>query len=297
MYSYHAFTLAIASALEIPEFLPTPKQPVDVTITFGPLPKHLPDATVTHGPWQAKPGAFQINIDGVAQFFVTGGNHIVINKAPQASLPDIRNFLLGSAMAALLQQRALLTLHASAVQTAKGAVLFLGKSGYGKSTLMQQLGTRGFTMISDDICAISRASDGSPIALPSFPRTRLTPQSLEILQKPCDHEIIGSSIKKYNVPVAQICNQPQPLHALCFLDLGPEPTPTITSLPKPKALQEVMRLTYRANFMKAMGLHKTQFDLASAVTRSADFYHIKRPAHAASYDALINLVIDTLGLT
>ena len=34
-------------------------------------------------------------------------------------------------MAALLQQRHILTLHASAIQTEHGAVLFMGRSGIG----------------------------------------------------------------------------------------------------------------------------------------------------------------------
>ena len=49
---------------------------------------------------------------------------------------DVRVFLLGSCIGALLHQRGILVLHAGAIHTDKGAVLFTGPWGIGKSTLL-----------------------------------------------------------------------------------------------------------------------------------------------------------------
>ena len=75
---------------------------------------------------------------------------------PRQGVPDsnVRLFLLGSAMGALLHQRGLLPLHTNAVEVGGRAFAFMGKSGAGKSTLAAWFHDRGFRIVADDVCVV-----------------------------------------------------------------------------------------------------------------------------------------------
>jgi len=88
---------------------------------------------------------------------------------------DVRLFLLGSAIGALMHQRGLLVLHGSTVKVGDECVVFLGSSGVGKSTLATQLRHRGYACLGDDVCAISIGEDGVPYAAPAYPPASLSP--------------------------------------------------------------------------------------------------------------------------
>lgn len=48
--------------------------------------------------YQAGPGAFLLNVDGIAGYHVTEGRRIVIDAAPEAADEEIILFVMGSAM-------------------------------------------------------------------------------------------------------------------------------------------------------------------------------------------------------
>jgi len=76
--------------------------------------------------------------------------------------------------------------HASAVEYKNQAILFLGKSGNGKSTLADYLVKNSdgkFKRIADDIVPITFI-DNSLIALPRFPQLKLTNKQQYPLGKP-----------------------------------------------------------------------------------------------------------------
>jgi hypothetical protein len=70
-----------------------------------------------------------------------------------------QSFLVGGAMSVVLIQKGFFLLHGSAVQFKDSACLFLGRSGVGKSSLATGLGQLGYTIITDDICAISNVNN------------------------------------------------------------------------------------------------------------------------------------------
>ena len=111
--------------------------------------------------WESAPGLFLLEVDGVARYLVREGREIVVERAGNDD-GAVTAFLLGSVLAACLQQRGILTLHASAMATDDGAVLFAGHSGVGKSTLMAALTERGYAMLSDDVTGIVRNGGDGP---------------------------------------------------------------------------------------------------------------------------------------
>jgi hypothetical protein len=100
--------------------------------------------------------------------------------APGQTLEDLTAYLYGPVLGYLLRAWTQLALHASCVRIRDGAVLIAGEAGAGKSTTAAALATRGHTVISDDLTALTFDA-GAPIAWPAFDHLRLWPTSAPLL--------------------------------------------------------------------------------------------------------------------
>ena len=167
-----AFGLRFASDLALPEMVPlSADRPADVTVTLTRDPARRIDAETL---WQrAQDGAAEFRLHGIG-YRVSGGNRIAI-EAPEGVAPeDIRVWLLGSVMGALLLQRGLLTLHANAVAIdPERAAAFCGDSGAGKSTLAAALRERGLRPLCDDLLAVEVDDEGVGWVRPGIARIKL----------------------------------------------------------------------------------------------------------------------------
>ena len=90
--------------------------------------------------------------------------------------PDytVRHLLLDQVLPLVVGAPDRIALHGSVVATSQGAIIFLGTSGLGKSTLAARLGQRGYPVLSDDCCLIVRVPGGFEV-VPSYPGVRLKP--------------------------------------------------------------------------------------------------------------------------
>ena len=115
-------------------------------------------------------GELRLTVKEIGRFRVSGGDTIAWSREHGAvSDQDLRTFLLGSAVGALLIQRGMLVLHGNAVEKDGRAIVCLGHSGDGKSTLAYALMQRGWRLLADDLVAIT--PDG--LVLPGIPRIKL----------------------------------------------------------------------------------------------------------------------------
>ena len=105
---------------------------------------------------QMKNNDLRLKVNGVGQFRILGGNRIFWSKENKGvSDQDIIIFMLGSAFGSILIQRGTLVLHGNALSKGNKAIICLGHSGYGKSTLAFALIEEGWKMLSDDLVALS----------------------------------------------------------------------------------------------------------------------------------------------
>ncbi len=70
---------------------------------------------------------------------------------------DFSRVMLGLPFGYLLMLNSKLTLHASAVMKNNKGIIFMGKSGMGKSTIAYDLLLKNFKLITEDICAIDNS--------------------------------------------------------------------------------------------------------------------------------------------
>src|SRR5438045_2323118 len=102
--TYRAYGLTIASCLHCSELLPGTGTP-QVIVEYGPVSRIVSGTTSNGVTYQGIPGTLLLEVDRVGRFQISNGNKIVIERHPEASDDDLRLFLLGSALGALMHQR------------------------------------------------------------------------------------------------------------------------------------------------------------------------------------------------
>ncbi|NDJ21576.1 hypothetical protein GS682_07975 [Nostoc sp. B(2019)] len=177
MYSYIAYGLNICSALSLPELQSSTHIEADVVIRYGEVNWLLPTPAPSWSYFQIDGEYTYLYWKVVGKFLVRSGKEIIIEPLPGVEESVIRLPLLGAVLGMLLHQRQFLVLHGSAVAVDGNAVVFLGRSGQGKSTMAATLYGRGHKLMADDVAAVDVDSAIAPILIPGFPRIKLWPDA------------------------------------------------------------------------------------------------------------------------
>ena len=219
-----------------------------------------------------------------------------IEVAPEAGLAlnTLEHLLLDQVIPRLLAGRGHLVVHASLVRFGTQAVAFLGRSGWGKSTLAALLHRHGLTALCDD-CILLERQDGAVFAIPSYPGLRLYEDS--IAQALVDDLAIG--------PVAEYSDkqriigldlppdllEPQPLAAICLLDDPQQATdslglaPTTTAAACMALIEHGFRLDPSDPAQSVQQLRQ-----ASAAADAVPTFLLSHPRDFARQNALIRLL-------
>jgi len=212
--------------------------------------------------YQALPGQFLLEVNGVARYLVRGGHEIVIERHAEANDDDVRLFLLGSGFGALMHQRGILAMHGSTVQVDDGCVVFLGKSGMGKSTLATGLARRGYGCLGDDVCAVSIGEDGVPYAAPAYPQAKLWIDSLQHLGiDPAGLRRIRPSLEKRALPLETFSSAARvPVKRLYVLSRPTnEPSFSIKEMTGPPRIRVLRDYTYRVEYLQGLNVSLRHF--------------------------------------
>lgn len=151
----------------------------DVVVRQGNVPEALSGTLAQGAAWQSAPGRVLVKPPSGMRFLVEDGETIRY-AANGADDLDVRLFLLGSPWAALVLQRGLLPLQASAVATGRNVFAFTCYPRRGKSTLAAALASRGHGFFADNMLVLD------PVSFASSPRCwgctdlKLWPDSVEM---------------------------------------------------------------------------------------------------------------------
>jgi len=291
-FHYHVFGLTMESAIPFFHMAETEGTP-DCFVRVGETPTALPDARAKGVRFQAGPGEFLLQVDNVARYYVTQGKTIIVEPAPGAQSEEVLLFLMGSAMGALLHQRNVLPLHASAIEVDGRGVIFTGRAGIGKSTLAGGFHKRGYPLLSDDVCAVSAGADGVSHIMPGFPRLKLWADALEKIEQ--DREgwervRFDETFDKYFLPFDRSAGKPIPVKSIFVL--GDTNTDRFEVLPL-KGIDKIESLfdhTYRPRFLSGLGGKKEHFRQCAAIAAKAAVFKIIRPRKGFLLDELMALV-------
>lgn len=292
---YRAFGLNIQSELpETKEFgmANSSSEIPDAIIRFGSVPPELINPQYNDIFISASPGTFLLKIKGVARYLICNGSEIIIEKEPSAKEGDVATFAFGSALGVLLYQRNVLVLHGSAVRTAKGAVLFTGIKGAGKSTTASALSSRGWEFMSDDVCAIYTDSE-RPILYPGLSRAKLTIDSFsQVLKANPSEPPISPVLAKYGVSF-KTSSDPSPLHAICMLN-STDADPYIEEVIGTDRLSLLTESLYRPQFHSLIEAPAQRFTRYINVSSKIKAYRVFRSKDFKKMNLLLEELEDKI---
>ena len=189
-------------------------------------------------------------------------------------------FLLGFPFGALLHQRGIVPLHANAIEVAGRAFAFSGHSGAGKSTIAAWFHDRGYRILADDVCAITPAADGPPLAFPGIPRLRLWREALEAGGRAAeDFERSFDDMDKYDVPTrADLPPSGLPLSRIYMLakSAPEEAGPSVRRLRGTEAVDAIVSNTYRGTLLEGIGRTGDHLAQCVRIARVLEVYEIRR---------------------
>jgi len=192
MRVYDVSGFAFEAELRFPELPPLRPSSPGARFEVVSAPESAPDGTEWFHACRLEDGSrwlscgqrddsYVLRFHTLADFWVSGtGDRIRCCNPARTPWRTIRHLLVDQVIPLVLNLRGQEALHASAVETDRGACAFIGASGAGKSTLAASLAEEGCPLVSDDCLALREASD-VVLAVPSYRASRLWPDAARAL--------------------------------------------------------------------------------------------------------------------
>ena len=240
----------------------------------------------------------------LADFLVADeGREIHCCAGPAIPLETIRHLFLDQVMPLVLSNQGRLVLHAGAVQTREGAIAFLGRTGWGKSTLTASFWQEGFPVLTDD-CLILAKAGGKLAAHPSYSSLRLWPDSQSALFE--DHlpwlrmahytQKLRLDLDREKPPS---CPDPVPLRRLYILSPPGETenrkSISITPVSPREAFLELVRNAYRLDITDQKKVRK-EFESLGWLTASLEVRRLSFPRDFPLLDKVRRAILTDLSV-
>jgi hypothetical protein len=291
---YRAYGLCIASEPALPELdrCAPPEGGPDLDIRIGDLPE-TPDPSEGWRPISpfvhVAEGRFRLDIPGVARFTVEDGSRVRVAPQDGIDAASVRVFLLGSVLGAVMFQRGFLVLHGNAIDIGGQAMVCLGPSGTGKSTLAAAMAARGYPVLADDVVPV----DADCAAVPGFPRIKLWQDAAERLDVATDGlDRIRPGLEKFNLPLrTAFRDMPLPIRWIYLLNSTNADTITVTPVAGLNRFKPLLANTYRRRFMEGMSLHPEHLQRCGALAGRVHLARVVRPEKGFDIDGLAEALL------
>ena len=292
-FFYTAYGLGVRSALPLPSLSPREGDgPCDVVIRFGALRASASSLLERCIPSTVRPNLRRYHEKGRAYLVYEEGITVLIESGRVAvveAAPDVREdvqedvleavlqfYILTDVLPILLHQRGLFLLHGSAVGIGGGGVLFLGGSGWGKSTLVAALYRRGHVLITDDVAALTWNGSDRTNILPAFPRLKLWPEALIALgERPDPLPKLHPEIEKRTQAVDRFASEGLPVTQIYVLAEGDETA--ITPLMGQEAFIALTTHSFMLRILAETEGTVAHFRQCEAVAARTPLFRLTRP--------------------
>lgn len=301
-FSYQLFGFTIASDIVCPELTPAPAVGCpNVRFTLENLSEEIEHVVHSYTRSDVKlqfgPQVFQFEVPGVARYRIEGGDTIRISPLPNALEADIRPYLLGTGMGALLLQRRMLPLHVCAVALKGHAFAFCGPSGAGKSTLALAFHRHGIPLLCDDVGLAVPQKNGGVMFYPGFPRVKLWRDTLghfNIDETPLDRDV--SRADKFHMAIkGTFCTQALPLRGLYALERSePDSAPRIERQDRHQAIGMLIGNTYRSELIREVGDTRAHLEQCVAVAKTVPTFRVFRPWDLNKSEKTLQFILENL---
>jgi hypothetical protein len=269
---YKAFGLKFASEVPCPEFVKS-KGEVDVTIKWGHIPDNYVEPEGRKYFWSASPQHYFLYLKNIGKFLCKEGITVTVEPAPEHDPLQLRVFLFGSVLGAIMHQRGIFPLHASAVERNGIAYAFTGDSGAGKSTLASACLKNGYRLLCDDVCAITKSSNRTLLVQPSYPLVKLSEEMLEKINLgDTAIPLPGIDSPKHRLLINHFSSSISQLKSIIVLaNNSDQNSPVEISLLKGvEKIQTLLKNIYRREYIQPMQNEKKVFELCTYLAQNIE---------------------------
>jgi Serine kinase of the HPr protein, regulates carbohydrate metabolism len=297
MFHYKAFGLSIHSEIEVEEFIPYESESADLVINAGAIPEDFTGKGTSTPNRRININRYYLHIPQVSEYYAENGNHIIVNPYHHVNPEEIKLYLLGSCMGAILFQRRTLPIHGSSIKIDDSSIILTGISGAGKSTITGALLKRGFKILTDDVAAIND-QDHNISVVPSYPCQKLWADALDrngLYTEKKDLKRISNDLKKYSVKnISFFFNEPVALKYM--FEIVPSETAelTISELKSIEKLEAVMKNTYRIRMPYLMGLSEWHFIKCTKFAERVKIFRIIRPVNEHLENQIAEIILNKI---
>jgi len=300
MFCYQAYKVNIYSDFSLPELLKGGSGE-DVYIQKGKVKPPILETTSIQrqGIEVLFGGSTQeayLRWQGIATLLAKDGTTLIVDPDSDNIEPQLLNlYILSEALGIILYQRGLFLLHASAIKIGEQVVIFAGPPGAGKSTTAAAFAQCGYTVLADDMVAISLDNAGKVMVYPAFPQIKIWPSAVKGLgYNPSSLPPLFSGSRKRvirqkeNFPV-----EPFPLAHIFFLEDGANLK--FTKMAKNEAFFSLARFfPLPSDLLQGTALER-HFQQCVQLTGKVDIWKVENPKNFEALKKLVRWVERELG--
>ncbi|WP_240050817.1 aldolase [Metabacillus litoralis] len=297
--AYMAFDIRILSEIPLPELSPLEiyHQGIDVEVIMGDLKTEWDELAGEKVGFIFKEDNYVFfRLDDVAIFLIEEGNKITISPLKEYKEDIARMIVLGTCMGAILVQRKILPLHGSAIAINGKAYAIVGESGAGKSTIASTFINSGYSILTDDVIAVSFLNEGTPFVIPSYPQQKLWQETLiELGMTSGNLKSVYGRQSKYYVPLIKDF-LPESLPLAGIFELVKTEQEEIALIPKPRLeqLSILYNHTYRNLIISGLRKLEWHFKISTSILNNVNVYQLQRPISRFTADELVTTIINKI---
>jgi len=265
----------------------------DVSVTTGEVPPLEEKDTQKGVLWQACPGKFRMDVPDIARYLVTDGHAVRIEPAPNALSITVEQFFRMTPLGAVVYQRGLLPLHATAICKGTGAVVLAGDSGVGKSTLAAELLLRGWKLLGDDIALIDLAPANEITAHSTFDGLALWPDSVKKLGLAAGEASCDSSRRMWSPP-GSFEPEEKIVRAIFYLGVYGKEAVDLSDIRGAAKFRAPLELSYNSHIADALLDKASYMRIGTVISQCIPIYRLLRPRGAWCASELADIVERTI---
>ena len=214
------------------------------------------------------------------------------------SARTLRHLMLDQVLPRALAHRGNLVLHASAVATAHGAVVFLGLSGRGKSTLACAMAAQSGGGVLADDCIVATQDGSDLLAVPTYPGLRLWPESVASLfpgRKRLRRVTDYSDKRRIDVDLmGHAADASYPIAAIMVLDRACGDTDIrITALDSSSACMALVSNSFQLDVSDVQQVYRL-LGLAAGAAQRTSVLSLRYPRDYAALPGVVQAILDHL---
>ena len=239
-----------------------------------------------------------VRFDHSADFFLWD-DRILCQLHDARMAHGVEIWLFGTVLALWLELRGLPTLHAASVVVDGHAASFLASSKGGKSTLAMTLVQGGAALLGDDQLPLERRGDRT-FGRPGYPQMRLWPEQAEhLLGCAARLEPVQPGSPKLRVPVGldgvgTFHAEAAALRALYLPQRDASDVIEIVPVAFGEALLALVRHSFLAGVLEALGLAPQRFHTFAALLRQAPLRQVRYPSGTRHLGAVREAILGDL---